>query len=317
MSAAFDTSATGIEPCRKTQVRPRGYIADYRPQSRTVDLLNDVIGVLNEYRAHWPITGRQVYYRLVGAHSYPKTEEFYKKLCHHLANARRGKLIPFGAIRDDGISTVAVGHFDDEEHFKRHVRQLGENYKRNRLAAQDLHVEVWCEAAGMIMQLAAVAEEFSVQVYSSSGFDSLTAKKSLADRICDIGKPTVVLHLGDYDPSGEAMFKVIAEDVGAFVEADRTVATVTVDFFRVALTKEQVEFYDLPTAPAKASDTRSRSWSGETCQLEALAPDVIAGLLRSVIEAMLNPAQIARDVHQESLDRQQIARALPAPEARP
>jgi hypothetical protein len=71
--------------------------------------------------------------------------------------------------------------------------------------------------------------------YSSGGFDSLTAKKDLADRICHIGKPTVIQHLGDYDPSGASMFEVVAEDVAAFVESDKPWPDVWVDFYRVAL----------------------------------------------------------------------------------
>src|SRR5919106_6121996 len=144
------------------------------------------------------------------------------------------------------------------------------------MAPQPNHLEVWCEAAGMLPQLVAVAERYSVRCYSSSGFDSLTAKKRLADRICAMGKPAVILHLGDFDPSGESIFETIAEDVAAFVHADRPHGLVTVQFERVALTEEQVELYSLETAPPKASDTRAKSWSGGTCQLEALAPDQIA-----------------------------------------
>ena len=44
--------------------RPRGYIADYRPQERTKVLLGDVMAVLEEYAKHLPLTSRQVYYRL-------------------------------------------------------------------------------------------------------------------------------------------------------------------------------------------------------------------------------------------------------------
>jgi hypothetical protein len=36
-------------------------------------------------------------------------------------------------------------------------------------------------------------------------------------------------------------------------------------------------------APAKVGDTRSRSWDGGTCQLEALPPDVLAQIVRFAI----------------------------------
>lgn len=133
---------------------------------------------------------------------------------------RRAKVIPFYAIRDDGVTTYNMKHFDGEEHFLRHVRELSENYNRNKMAAQPVHVEVWCEAAGTLSQLFRVAERYSIPVSSSGGFDSLTAKKALADRICETGKPTIILYLGDFDPSGQSIFDSVAEDVSAFVETD-------------------------------------------------------------------------------------------------
>jgi hypothetical protein len=303
-----------ITASRKTDGgRHRGYIADYKPQVKTLRLLDDVQAVLDEYREYWPLTCRQVYYRLIGAHGYPKTEAFYGKLCHHMANARRGRVIPFDAIRDDGVTTWTMDHFDDEEHFLRHVRQLGQSYKRNKLAGQNVHIEVWCEAAGMLPQLYNVAEPYSIRVYSSGGFDSLTAKKTLADRICANGKPTVVLHLGDFDPSGQSIFDSVAADVSAFVEQDKPWATVSVAFKRVALIARQVRQYDLPTAPPKATDSRSKSWKGGTCQLEALPPDVIADILRQNINGYIDFDQFERDREQEAVDLRNIAGALPAP----
>jgi hypothetical protein len=165
----------------------------------------------------------------------------------------------------------------------------------------------------MLPQLANVAEQYSIKAYSSSGFDSLTAKKMLADRICMIGKRTIILHLGDYDPSGESIFTSVAEDVAAFVEADRPWATIDVKFRRIALTADQVEQFDLPTAPAKESDSRSTTWDGETCQLEAMPPDQISELLEEAITDFLDEDVLARDEQTEERERQSIARALPAP----
>lgn len=296
--------------------RNRGYIEGYKPNAKTRDLLEQAQAVLDEYRDYWPLTCRQIFYRMVGAHGYDKTEAAYGRLCHHLANARRGKLIPFDAIRDDGVTTYSLGHFDDRDSFLRHVRHLGERYKRNRLTAQGVHMEVWCEAAGMLPQLHRVAEWFSVPVYSSGGFDSLTAKKRLADRICDMEKQAVILHLGDFDPSGVSIFDSVAADVIAFVEADKPHGLVSVEFERVALTREQVQHYGLPEAPAKATDSRSKGWQGGTCQLEALPPDVIAGILKAAIERRIDWVQFNADLEAQDHDRMLIRGLLPAPDSK-
>lgn len=294
----------------KQHTRPRGYISDYRPQAKTRQLLDRVVAVLDEYRAYWPLTVRQIFYRLVGAYEEPKTEGFYARVCEHVANARRARLIPFQAIRDDGISVMREEHFFDADDFYATIGRMGATYTRDRLARQPMHIEVWCEAAGMVPQLATVANAYSVPVYSSSGFDSLTAKKTLAARIAQVSRPTIILHLGDYDPSGEAIFRSAAEDVRAFVLADRLDARADVEFVRLALTGQQVADHRLPTAPAKASDSRSLGWIGETCQLEALAPDVLADLLRAQIEVRFDAGQLAADAALEIAERRQIAYAL-------
>ena len=293
--------------------RPRGYIANYRPNGATRALLDQVQSVLDEYRQYWPLTCRQIFYRLVGAHFYDKNEAAYSRLCHHIVNARRGRSIPFNAIRDDGTTTYSLDYFDDRYHFLRHVRELGQEYTRNRLAAQKLHLEVRCEAGRKLPQLHNVAEWFSVQVYSSGGFDSLTAKKRLADRICEMEKPAIILHLGDFDPSGVSIFESVAADVEAFVIADRPHGLVEVQFERVALTREQVEAYGLPTAPAKASDTRSKTWTGGTCELLALPPNVIAGILCAAIERRIDWVKFMVDLEAQKQDRLLITGLLPAP----
>ena len=290
--------------------RPRGYITAYNPRSETLRLLEAAKAVMDEYREHWPLTVRQVFYRLVGAHGFDKTETAYKSLCHHLANARRGGVIPFHAIRDDGVMTLEMERYADADDFLIEQRERAKRYRRDLMASQPLHIEVWCEAAGMIQQLAAVAHRYSVPVYSSSGFDSLTAKKRMADRICAIGKPAVILHLGDHDPSGASIFESVAEDVEAFVAADRPHGLVTVLFERLTLTAHQVRRYRLTTAPAKASDSRSKTWTGETCQLEALSPSQIAEILDTAIVLRLDPEKLADSEIAEERERADLSRLL-------
>lgn len=313
MSAVRDFTAgrdLNFTAGREKRSRPRGYIANYNPQARTVALLDEVKAVLEEYRDYLPLTARQIYYRLIGAYGHPKTEAFYGNLCEHLANARRGGMIPFEAIRDDGVTTINRRYFVDEDDFRWHLRTLARGYRRDLMATQPFHVEVWCEAAGMLQQLESVAHRYAIRVFSSGGFDSLTAKKDIADRIIAVGKPAIILHLGDHDPSGESIFRSSAEDVSAFVLADRPNATVTVEFRRVALTAAQVQEYSLPTAPAKASDSRSRAWEGGTCQLEALSPRQIADILDEAIRDCLVLERLEGDREVEAEERERVTRLL-------
>ncbi len=89
----------------------------------------------------------------------------------------------------------------------------------------------------------------------------------------------------------------------AFVEQDRHVSTTKVVSQWVALTAEQVAMHDLPTAPAKASDGRSKNWTGETCQLEALAPDVLADIVRDAIVQHFDLDEFRMILEREKADR--------------
>ena len=278
-----------------TTTRHRGPRVEWRPQARTVELLDQIARVLVEYAEHLPLTARQIFYRLVGTRNYAKTENAYARLCETLVSARRAGRIDFAAIRDDGVTIDQPTGFDDPADFWETVRWTADRYRRARLNGQSVNVEVWAEAAGMVPQLARVAAPWGVPVVSSSGFDSLTAKYDAARRAAADGRPLVVLHIGDLDPSGVHLFSSAAEDVAAWAEHYDAV----VIFRRVAVTPEQVDAYGLPTAPPKATDRRR--FTGETCQAEALDPATLADLLAAALDETLDPA-VRRDAEAAEAD---------------
>ncbi len=290
--------------------RPRGY-ADWHPQHATRGLIAQVERVLDEYREHLPLTVRQIFYRLVGTVGYPKDENAYKRLGEHLVSARRARMIPFESIRDDGVSVTRSPFYSSVADFHDETAWRIRDYRRDRQSGQSAYVELWCEAAGMMPQLARVAGEYSVPVYSSGGFSSLTATYAIAQRALGRDVPTVLLHVGDFDPSGESIFGALARDAAAFVTADRTILPQRIEAQRVALLAEQVSEHELPTAPPKKSDSRSRDWKGgETCQLEALAPDVLALIVQSAIESRFDLDVLDVQMAFEREDRAELL-ALP------
>ena len=258
--------------------RPRGPRTDWRPQRATLGLLEQVAHVLAEYSDHLPLTLRQVFYRLVAEHGFDKTERSYERLLDAMGNARRAGIIPFDSIRDDGITDVSPNAFDGKDHFLEVVQGAASRFRLNRQVGQAATIEVWCEAAGMVPQLVRVADPYGISVYSSSGFPSITAKHQAAIRVRDEGA-VIFQHIGDHDPSGVHVFSSFEEDVTAWVDSLGGFGL----FERVAVTPAQVEAYDLATAPAKKTDRRS--FDGETCQAEALGPDILAAILTTAIES--------------------------------
>jgi hypothetical protein len=277
----------------------RGYIDDWQPHKKTQVMLSRVQDVLEEYREQLPLTNRQIYYRMIGRFSYPKGEQFERSLYGMLAKARRAGAIAFDDIRDDGITGFSPGGYGGVDDFLERWRFDATRYYRDVSEDQPVRVEVWCEAAGMAPQLSRVAQPYGIPVYSCGGFDSLTAKRQIVNGcIFETNGPTQVLHLGDCDPSGFSIYQSVFEDVSAFLERDRRRDEQTFSAERVALTREQVKEHNLPEDEIKTNDSRSRIWRARgfttKVEIEALAPDVIADLLREAIERHVDTDAIAR-----------------------
>ncbi|MFF3711911.1 hypothetical protein [Streptomyces phaeochromogenes] len=265
------------------RTRVRGF-ADWAPRPHVLALVDQVRAVLDENRAYLPMTARQVFYRLVGAHRYDKTEQAYARLLETLNRARRARLISMHAIRDDGGTSIGAGGWDDTAQFWRSVRHTAEGYTHALDDGQPLAVELWVEAAGMVPMVARVAGEFGVTTYSSGGFDSVTVKHGAAQRIAWREVPTTVLHMGDHDPSGLSILDSAAEDISAFV-ADMGAPAPT--FTRLAVTPAQIDRYRLPSAPQKATDRRGEHMR-HTVQAEAMSPTELTAEVRAVLEAVVD-----------------------------
>lgn len=133
----------------------------------------------------------------------------------------------------------------------------------------------------------------------------MTVTYEIAQRVAARDRPTVFLHVGDFDPSGESIFESMTADVMAFVLDD----TGDDELFlpeRIALTREQVRRFNLPTAPAKKTDTRSRSWVGQTCQAEAMDPATLADVVRTALVDHIDLDVYGAVIEEEKAERTQL-----------
>jgi hypothetical protein len=288
----------------------RGYLYDWHPERETQIMLGRAQAILEEYADYLPLTCRQVYYRMIAEFHYPKGEAFERSLYDVLDKARRAKVIPFKSIRDDGIMGGGwwPTHPDQMiESWKLQAR----NYNRDVQERQDIRIQIWCEAAGMIPQLSKVADPYSIPVYSCGGFNSLTSIRQVVDScLYDTDGPTLLLHLGDCDPSGYSIFQAVVEDVSEFLGQDRLYAEQEFRFERVAITLEQVQEHKLESDPITTNDSRSRIWrrNGLThkVELEAMAPDLIASLLTEAIERHIDKRLIEVIRGEEEVERDSL-----------
>jgi hypothetical protein len=304
-----------------TTGRVKGF-ADWKPQKRTVPLLLDIEDVLREYAAYLPLSVRQVFYRLVGR-GYPKTESFYNNVQDKCNRGRRSGLIEFAAIRDDGVSRQGgetSACYDSPEGYYSTHEQLHNHYLRSLHADQPTFVMVLCEAAGMVPMIARAVQPYRVGVASSSGFDSLTVKHELyADAVARMeehDQDTLLLHLGDHDPSGVSLHESLSQDLAQFAADAGHDGLIRVE--RVALTLAQIVRFGVEPQPGgvKPSDSRSASFIARglepAAQLEAIPPDALTDLVRGAVRDALDLDLLHESAERECQERREVQEKLDA-----
>jgi hypothetical protein len=299
-----DLAAKLLGGVARRHARKRGFVP-WEPKEGTKAILAQINEVLEEYAAYLPLTCRQVFYRLVGTHGYPKTEGDYARLCEILNRARRAQLINMDAIRDDGGQSMGGPGWKSVDQFIHSIRRQATELRLDRTTGQPIRLAVFCEASGMVPQLADVCEPFDIPVTSSGGFESVTEKYRLAKELAERDRPTEVLHIGDHDPSGTHLFLALAEDVSAFAQE---LGAPQINFTRLAVTPEQIEQLGLETAPPKVTDRRA--FHGETCQAEAIAPDELARILREAIEERIDYRALQQVLGLERKARRELRKRL-------
>jgi hypothetical protein len=304
----------------KNAPKKLGFIEEWNFYQNNRFLLMAVRAVLDEYAAYLPITLRQLYYRLVAREDLDKTQAEYARLSDVMNIARRLPvercgLITMDCLRDDGGNVEEPFAYHDPNGFVGNMRAWAKRYRIDRTIDQPSLLIVRCETNGMVPQLARVADPYGIKVASSGGFDSLTEKHALAVEISEAGRPVEVLHIGDMDPSGEHMFANLAADVTAFCTVGPRRLGGNVNFTRLAVTAEQVFDLGLATDTPKATDKRSFEGvliDGErcTCQAEAIAPDVLADILRDAIESRMDMGAYEATLAREADERAALLRRL-------
>jgi hypothetical protein len=287
------------------RTRVRGF-APWEPRAESRAVLEQAQAIIAEYEPQWPLTLRQVFYALVGRHGFDKTEQAYERLGNYLNRARRAELVPFDAIRDGQTTAIEPLAFTSRAHFIEVAKRLASNYRMDRQTGQAQVLEVWCEAAGMAPQIGQVVDEYGVAVYSSGGFESLTEKYDAAARMALRDRLTVVLLIGDFDPSGLSRMVSFAEDVAAL--AAGLDCDPEPEFDTILLTREQVARYQLPGAPPKPKDKRGVWLDGEqTVQVEALPPDMLAAEVRRAVTPWIDLEALIEVQRQEDVEGERVA----------
>jgi hypothetical protein len=256
---------------------------------------------------------RRIHYRIVSAaprvllwngDEYLNTEQCWERLLDASLNARYNALIPRGAIEDHRNAAPYIPYVDPGQPASVTMAAPLYPWKVGGVYFSDLeprfeityphgeqgyHLAIFCEKSTMDDILVPLCRTYGATLVTASGENSETQVEQMARRIVDDGRPARILYVSDFDPAGTTM-PVSAARKLEFLLRDAVWEDCIVT--PIALSREQVEAYNIPRTMIKESDLRKGGFEkqhgtggAELDALEATQP----GLLREIVEEALSP----------------------------
>ncbi len=261
---------------------------NFKPASR--DIIEKANEIIEEYAQQgFSLTLRQLYYQFVARDLIPNTQRSYKRLGSIVNDGRLAGLIDWLAIEDRTRNLVSNPHWDTPADVIDSARQ---SYGIDMWANQEHRVEVWIEKEALAGVIEPVCKELDVAFFACRGYVSQSEQWRAGMRYRSSynrqSQQTVVLHLGDHDPSGIDMTRD-NKDRLSMLAGYRGAPEVV----RIALNMDQVEEYQPPPNPAKLTDSRfadyAMQYGDESWELDALEPRVIIDLIREHVDNWRDP----------------------------
>lgn len=245
---------------------------------RTIELVNEVI---DEYQSMgYDLTLRQLYYQLVAKDYIENSDKSYKRVGELINNARLAGLIDWHAITDRTRNMRSRSHWDSPGQI---IRSAINQYFIDLREDQPYYIEVWVEKEALVEVVGKACHDLDVPYFACRGYVSQSEMWAAAQRLKSMERyreGSVILHLGDHDPSGVDMTRDIQDRLAMF-GAETEVK-------RIALTYDQIQHYGPPPNPAKITDSRCKAYiekyGSESWELDALKPTVIHDLITEHVE---------------------------------
>ncbi len=272
-----------------------------KKQQKTLDLISAAREIL---KLQNPMTLRQTYYQLVAKHIVDNNKNEYQKLSNALVWARQQELIPWGWLEDRTRQPRQVNMWSNLQDFFETVKI---SYRKDVWENQENYVVVWVEKDALSGIFQRAVDIYGVTLIVGRGYNSWSVKKELADMFRAYGKKPVVLYFGDFDPSGEDIFRDIEESFGFFQISLKKIE-------KISLTKNDINKYNLPADFAKKSDTRSKKFIAKNgdmaVELDALPVDILREKIKNGIEKYLDMEKFKIVLGEQSQEQYEIEEFL-------
>lgn len=304
MTSEIPTKATALQRFESSS-RYDGF--SWKPRLATLHLLAQAKEILED--SPRAMTVRQLYYRLVAAIIIPNNVRSYQNLVGMLTKARKVDLLDTSMFVDRGRAVEGPTGYEDLESY---LDIVSDAYGRRPNDGQPEYLEVWTEKDALSAVIGDVISPYGATLVVSKGYTSYTvlveAARRFYDEIVARGQEHVhLLYFGDFDPSGEDIFRVIGDEMSALTGYD-------FDIRKVALTRNLIDEHGLPPMPAKTTDSRYASFEAahgdEAVELDALPPAVLEDNVREAVEAHWDEDTHRRLMIEEAAEQGEMSRAI-------
>jgi hypothetical protein len=282
--------------------------------------------VADAHRNFWPLSVRQIHYRLLNnppliftakgkaaqknaeKRRYANDKDSYKALTDLLARARVEGLFPWAAIADETRPEDLNGHFwNPHAFFKDQFEGLLTGYRRDRQQTQPNHIEIVAEKLTVRSILDPIASEHSIPMTVSRGHCGPTLKRKIVQRFLRSKKDKLILLcVTDLDPAGEAIVQNFKDDLADdFGLDDNSVVVI-----RAGLTMGRVDEHGL--TPSYDADDKeklttkaayvAKYGTTDAYELEAMEPEDLQEALTDDISSILDIEAYNQELEQEDKD---------------
>jgi hypothetical protein len=245
--------------------------------------------IIAEYLGQgYTLTLRQIHYQFVARDLYENTQANYKRLGNILDAARKAGLVDWDAIEDRTRGLRRISVWDGPE---RALERIRESFKLDPWDEQPVlrRIEVWVEKDAAVGIVQPTCDALRLPYFSCRGYSSSSGLYEAGKRLEAFkraGYETMILYLGDHDPSGVQMTEVSQERVDMYARHQ-------IDFRRIALTMPQIGEFKPPPNFVKETDSRTKwymdRFETEECwELDALAPSIVDSIIRAQVEPLID-----------------------------
>ena len=284
--------------------------------NRNLARADDIRSAMDELRRWWPMTARQIYYRLISSdavkqdhwHWKGKQVDIYKAVGRTLKWMRIDEKLPWSAITDEHrVTTPKIGFTDIREFLDYEMDNFLEGYARCMAQKQENYIEVWIEKATLLHILKPVVDKFCRRVVVCRGFNSITFQTMFYNRALEaigMGQQPIVLYFGDWDPSGVNMIHAAMQTLTDELEL------YMVKYYRAGINPEHFERIPADPVPLKYSDSRSRrfieQYGPRAYELDAFHPEQLQQLMYDSIVEFTDMSEYDSNEKKEEIDMQAI-----------